>query len=73
MRETFKRDLESGKKLEEHILKKVKRRYPDAYIIDGYFKDYDIYIPEIDLGIEVKKDEKSQETRNYVIEIEFNG
>ena len=72
MRETFKRDLESGKKLEEHILKKVKRRYHDAYIIDGYFKDYDIYIPEIDLGIEVKKDEKSQETENYVIEIEFD-
>ena len=45
--QTFKEDLEAGKILEEHILKKVKRRYPDAYIIDGYFKDWDIYIPEI--------------------------
>ena len=73
MRDTFKEDLEAGKKLEEHILKKVKRRYPDAYMIDGYFKDYDIYIPEIDLGVEVKRDEKSRHTGNYVIEIEFNG
>lgn len=71
--QTFKKDLEAGKELEEYILKKVKKKYSDAYIIDGYFKEYDIYIPQINLGVEVKRDEKSRYTGNYVIEVEFDG
>ena len=70
---TFKNDLKIGKSVEEKILNKIKKKYPKAYIIDGYFKDYDIYIPETDISVEVKKDEKSKETGNYVIEVEFNG
>ena len=71
--QTFEKDLEAGKELEEYILKKVKKKYSDAYIIDGYFKEYDIYIPQINLGVEVKRDEKSRYTGNYVIEVEFDG
>ena len=69
----FKESLKDGKKSEEAILSIIKQKYPTAYIIDGYYKYYDIFIPEKNLGIEVKKDVKSQETGNLVIEVEFNG
>ena len=69
----FKESLKEGKKSEEAILSIIKQKYPTAYIIEGYYKYYDIFIPEKNLGIEVKKDVKSQETGNLVIEVEFNG
>ena len=69
----FKESLKKGKKSEEAILSIIKPKYPTAYIIPGYYKYYDIFIPEKNLGIEVKKDVKSQETGNLVIEVEFNG
>lgn len=74
MIETFYRDLEEGKKVEEIVLTEIVHpKYPDAYIVDGYCKDWDIYIPSEDKGIEVKSDKKSQETGNIVVEIAFNG
>ena len=69
----FKESLKDGKKSEEAVLSIIKIKYPTAYIIDGYYKYYDIFVPEKNLGIEVKKDVKSQETGNIVVEIEFNG
>ena len=48
-------------------------KYPKAYIEQGYFKEWDIYVPELGIGVEVKSDQKSQHTGNIVIEIEFNG
>ena len=69
----FKESLEDGKKTENKVCSIIKNKYPKTYMIDGYCKDYDIFIPEKNFGIEVKKDVKSQETGNYVIEIEFNG
>ncbi len=69
----FYESLESGKETENAVLSLIKEKYPKSYIIDGYFKDYDIYVPEKDMGIEVKKDVKSQETGNLVVEIEFGG
>ncbi len=72
MIETFNRDLLRGKYHENYILNIIKSKYNKAYIIDGYFKDYDIYVPEVNFGIEVKSDEKSKYTNNIVIEIEFN-
>jgi len=71
--ETFYRDLKRGKHHENIILDKIKSKYSQAYIIEGYCKDYDIFIPELNYGIEVKSDEKSKYTNNIVIEIEFNG
>ena len=56
-----------------HILKKIQRRYPKSRKIKGYFKGYDLFIPELQIRIEVKLDMKSQETGNYVIETEFNN
>ena len=70
---SFKESLESGKQIEESVLSMIKKKYPTAYIIDGYYKYYDIFIPEKNLGVEVKRDEKSKYTGNFVVEIEFNG
>lgn len=70
---TFKRDLNRGKFHENYILSVVKKKYNKAYIKDGYYKEYDIFVPELNIGIEVKSDEKSKYTNNLVIEIEFNN
>tara|TARA_Y100000310_G_C20514396_1_gene730458 strand:- start:414 stop:842 length:429 start_codon:yes stop_codon:yes gene_type:complete len=69
----FQDDLLVGEDLERHILKKIQRRYPQARKIEGYFKGYDLFVPELQIRIEVKRDIKSQETGNYVIETEFDG
>ena len=69
----FYEALARGKQIENLILSKIKLKYPQAHIIDGYFKDYDIYIPEKGYGVEVKCDQKSKYTGNLVIEVEFDG
>ena len=69
----FNESLLSGKQSENIILKIVQNKYPKAYIKEGYHKEYDIMIPEIDKTIEVKKDFKSQYTGNVVIEMEMNN
>jgi len=71
--ETFKRDLNKGIEIEEKILKVIHKKYPNAYRVEGNFKGYDILIPEIHKTVEVKCDEKSNETGNIVVEVEFNG
>jgi hypothetical protein len=73
MSNTFNRDLKIGESIEYNVLDMLKKIYPRAYKKEGYYKDWDIYIPEIDEGVEVKSDQKSQHTGNLVIEIEFNG
>jgi hypothetical protein len=69
----FEVDLQVGKSVEQDILKLIQKKHPDAYIIDGYCKEWDIFIPSLNIGVEVKSDKKSQYTGNIVIEIEFNG
>ncbi len=71
--ETFYRDLARGKQLENIVLDSIREKYPKSYIEDGYFKEWDIFIPELNIGVEVKSDEKSKYTGNIVIEVEFNG
>jgi len=73
MNDTFKRDLKEGKIIEHKHLKLIQKIYPDAYIVDGYCKEWDIYIPSESMGIEVKSDKMSIKTGNIVIETEFNG
>jgi hypothetical protein len=70
--DTFKIDLQRGEVIEMNVLSIIKKKYPKAYKVDGYFKDYDLYIPEINKSIEVKSDEKSKYTGNILIEVEFN-
>ena len=70
---SFSEDLQAGKKIEEYILKRIQIKYPQAKIMEGYFKEYDIIIPEINKTIEVKSDVKSLHTGNFVVEVEFDG
>ena len=60
---------------EEEILKILQRKYPQAFIDDRgkANSDWDIFVPEINEGIEVKNDYKSKFTGNLVIEVEMNG
>ena len=70
--QTFQRDLTRGIQVENMLLDILKRKYPASTLVNA-FKGYDIWIPEIHKSIEVKYDEKSKETGNIVVEIEFNG
>jgi hypothetical protein len=70
---TFTNDLKKGKKMEHKICDKIKKKYPNAYVVEGECKEYDIVVPEIGITIEAKFDEKSTETGNYIIEMEHDG
>tara|TARA_R110002049_G_scaffold32266_1_gene107833 strand:+ start:701 stop:1153 length:453 start_codon:yes stop_codon:yes gene_type:complete len=69
----FQESLTSGQKSENLVLDIIKKKYPKAFLKEGYHKEYDIMIPEINKTVEVKKDFKSQYTGNVVIEIEMNN
>lgn len=69
----FQRDLTAGKIVERQHLELIKKKWRDAYIIEGYCKEWDIFIPSQNIGIEIKSDQKSQYTGNLVVEIEFGG
>ena len=70
---TFNEDLKRGEQIEYEVLSIIQKKYPEAYKKEGYFKEYDLYIPEINKSVEVKCDEKSKYTGNILIEIEFDG
>lgn len=70
--DSFFADLSRGKIIEEKVLDIIKKKYPCATMIDG-FKGYDIWIPELHQSVEVKYDPMSNETGNFVIEIEMFG
>lgn len=70
---TFEQDLIRGGIAESLILKEIQQKHPRAYKKKGYFKDYDIYVPEVNKSIEVKFDERCSETGNVVVEIQYNG
>lgn len=69
---TFAADLERGLKVEEKVLKIIQKKYPEAHMVTA-LKEYDIWIPEIQSGIEVKYDPMSCKTGNIVVEFEMNG
>ena len=69
----FHNDLKNGKEYEEKALLHIQQKYPNAYIIDGYCLDWDIYIPELNIGVEVKSDEQYKVTGNFYVEYACNG
>ncbi len=73
MREKFVKDLETGKVYEKKALKLIQKDYPKAFIQDGYFLEWDIYIPELEIGVEVKSDAQYKKTGNFYVEYECNG
>jgi hypothetical protein len=70
---TFYQDLEFGENNERLVLKKIQVKYPKAYKVEGYCKEWDIYIPEKGIGIEVKSDRVSYKTGNVAIECSYGG
>lgn len=70
---TFEKDLQTGQMIERDVLGLLKTQYPSAFVIEGYCKEYDIFIPEISKGYEVKQDYKSKYTNNIVVEISMFG
>lgn len=57
--------------MEDRICKIIQRKYPRAYVKRGYEKGFDIIIPE--MHVEVKYDDMSHDTGNYLIETEYGG
>ena len=49
----FQHDLKTGKEYEKKALLHIQQKYPKAYIVDGYCLDWDIYIPELEIGVEI--------------------
>ena len=71
-KDNFDNDIILGEEAEYKLLAIIQKKYPKAYKIEGEFKAYDIYIPEIDKRIEVKRDIGSKDTPNFFIEYECN-
>lgn len=70
--EKFEEDLARGMVAEDLAFKLVKGAYKCAAKINA-FKGYDIWVPELHHGIEVKADLMSQQTGKFFIEVEFDG
>jgi hypothetical protein len=71
----FKESKKLGDYVEELVLNRIQKKYFNAYIDDKgkKFSDWDIFIPEISEGIEVKSDYKSKLTGNVIIEVVMDG
>ena len=67
----FDEALNYGKKIEEIVLNHIKKKYPKSYLSQGKCSEFDIYVPERNISIEVKCDKKSNYTGNIVIECEM--
>ena len=69
---SFFDDLDVGLSIEEKLIRHIRKKYPSASSVHAY-KGYDIWVPEINKSIEVKYDPMSNETGNFVVEIEMFG
>ena len=65
--EAFVRDLQRGKAVEVDVVNALKNIFPASTLIDGKFKDYDIFIPELSKKLEIKMDEVSLRTGRSVM------
>ena len=68
---SFQNDLNFGEQGELFVLEKLHYKYPKAYKVQGYYKEWDLFVPEKDLGIEVKSDRATHKTGNVVIESKY--
>ena len=69
----FELALQRGKDVDREVLEIIQKKYPLAFGIEGKCKAFDLFVPEISAGVEVKSDQMSNETGNIVIEISFGG
>ena len=68
---SFHSDLAFGEEGEYLVLKKLHLKYPKAYKVEGYCKEWDIFVPEKGIGVEVKSDRAAHKTGNVVIENKY--
>jgi hypothetical protein len=69
----FKESLSFGAKVEEYVLSQIQKKYPEAHMPGGYNKNWDIFIPEIKKGIEVKCDMSSNVNLKMLVEVTMNN
>lgn len=69
----WENDLADGEATEEKIMADMRSRGYNPIKIPGKFKDFDIFIPENRKTYEIKRDWKSQQTGNIVIEVWMYG
>ena len=70
---SFQTDLAFGEQGELFVLEKLHYKYPKAYKVKGYCKEWDLFVPEKEIGIEVKSDRATHKTGNVVIENKYGG
>jgi len=61
--------LKFGQEVERYVLARIQKTYPKAYIQDGFYKEWDIYVPELRKGIEVKCDMRSNISKAFLVEV----
>ena len=69
---SFDEAYKSGSEAEDEVLEIIQKKYPRAHRTKGYFKEYDIYVPETDDKIEVKRDKCAVETGNFFVETMYD-
>ena len=66
--------MDLGEELEYSILYNIIHiDYPNAYKIKGKCTEYDLWIPELESGIEIKYDFEARKTNNLFFEFEHNN
>tara|TARA_R100001082_G_C4303274_1_gene133397 strand:- start:3 stop:449 length:447 start_codon:yes stop_codon:yes gene_type:complete len=65
----FQDSLEYGSEVEKLVLDRVRESDPFALLIKGKFPKFDIYCPSSNTRIEVKSDQQSNHTGNFLIEV----
>ncbi|MDG3581775.1 hypothetical protein [Galbibacter pacificus] len=70
--QNFEKDLQFGEQFEQLILQKIQKKYPKAYKVEGYHKEYDLYVNE-KITIEIKVDNQTIKTNNILVESQCNG
>tara|TARA_R100000329_G_scaffold66881_1_gene58770 strand:+ start:4425 stop:4883 length:459 start_codon:yes stop_codon:yes gene_type:complete len=69
----FEEQLAIGLAEESRFLRLLNKHYKHAVKIEGSFKRFDFYVPELDMKVELKTDKKSNHTGNFVIETYHYG
>lgn len=69
----FTKDKQIARRYEDAVCRIISKKYPNTHVIDGFCPDGDVYVPEIDMFIEVKYDRLVKSSGNFFIECEFEG
>ena len=72
--DNFENDLKVGKLMENYILNRFRKKFPNCEIKEGKYSGYDMHLNNgTDQTVEVKQDFRCITTRNIGAEIIMNG